>query len=136
MVQYTNQNGILMESVLSLEKNLGNVEFKINTLFNSINTLLEYSSNSGNNIIELRNTISKLNDNIVYKEDVIEQFLTIRKEIKIIETLLIEKSVETQNLILVFSEKLDRIERELESFNSQDSSKNKGLFKKWMSKPV
>lgn len=130
MVQHSNQNGIVLDSILSLEKNLGNVECKINTLFNSINTLLEYSSNSGTNIIELRNIIAKLNDNIVYKEDVIEQFLAIHEEIKTLETLLIEKSVETQNLILIFSNKLDIIERQLESFNSQDSSKNKGLFKK------
>jgi hypothetical protein len=78
----------------------------------------------------MRNIIAKLNDNIVYKEDVIEQFLAIHKEIKTIETLLIEKSVETQNLILIFSDKLDQLERQLESFDSHDSSKNKGLFKK------
>lgn len=123
-------NGILIESILSLEKNLGNVELKINDLFMAINSLLEFSSKSGNNLIEIQKAVEVLKQNLIYKEDILTQFYTIHEHIERLSSILGEKSTEISSLLISFSDRLDKIEDKIENLSSCESFKNKKGSKK------
>jgi predicted nucleic acid-binding Zn-ribbon protein len=122
----TSLNGILMESMVSLEKHLGAVEEKISTLFTSINNIMEYSSKSGGTILTISGDIKELKENLIYKDDLITQLSTLHMEISNIMNYM-----ENNNKVsLEILERLQKLESTLSDNKSPDTSLKKGIFRK------
>jgi hypothetical protein len=122
----TSLNGILMESMVSLEKHLGAVEEKISTLFTSINGIMEYSSKSGGTILTISGDIKELKENLIYKDDLITQLSTLHMEISNIMNYM-----ENNNKVsLEILERLQKLENTLLDNKSPDTSLKKGIFRK------
>lgn len=107
-------SGILMESMVALEKHLGSVESKISVLFNSINNIMEYSSKSGGKLINISEDIQELKENLIYKDDLVSQLATLHNEISNIIILIESNNKEITASISLLNEKIERIDKELE----------------------
>ena len=107
-------SGILMESMVALEKHLGAVENKISVLFNSINNIMDYSSKSGAKLINISEDIKELKENLIYKEDLVSQLSVIHDEISNIIRIIETNNKDLSQSILLLNEKIERIDKELE----------------------
>ena len=107
-------SGILMESMVALEKHLGAVENKISVLFNSINNIMDYSSKSGAKLINISEDIKELKENLIYKEDLVSQLSVIHDEISNIIKIIETNNKDLSQSILLLNEKIERIDKELE----------------------
>jgi hypothetical protein len=99
------------------------VEKKINSIFSSINSILEFSSNSGNTMISIKEDLDLLKENLVFREDIMNQFYAIHENVRNLADVFEKKSVE------IF-DRLDQLESIIEEVNSSDASKKKGRFGK------
>jgi Mg2+ and Co2+ transporter CorA len=91
-----------MCSLLNAEKHINSLEEKISSIFLSLNQLLEFSSENGKSILEIREIIPE-------KEDVIKQFNLVYSEIENLKKLIIGGNEELKQLILDYSNELRNI---------------------------
>jgi hypothetical protein len=129
----TNQssfNGILMESMVSMEKQLGAVEKKISVIFTSINNIMEYSSKSGSNLLSISADIRELKENLIYKEDLIAQLAIIHDEISEIIKLMNKNNQDIMNTLGEIISRLNNLDEDVHGIKNQESSTKKGIFKR------
>lgn len=91
-----------MCSLLNAEKHINSLEERIGSIYSSLNQLLEFSSENGKNILEIKEIIPE-------KEDIIEQFNLVYSEINNLKKIVISGNEEVKNLILEYSVELKNI---------------------------
>ena len=91
-----------MCSLLNAEKHINSLEERIGSIYSSLNQLLEFSSENGKNILEIKEIIPE-------KEDIIEQFNLVYSEINNLKKIVISGNKEVKNLILEYSVELKNI---------------------------
>ena len=93
-------------SLLHTEKHLNSLENKVIEIFKSLNELIQFSSESGKNILEIQNIIP-------HKDDVIDQFSLVYEEINNLKTIVLTGNTELKKLILEYSEEIKKISSRL-----------------------